>query len=313
MTKLSDQITFFSKHGYLNLGNVVDEMLCEDLLTKIKEKQEISPDIFLLQEVFEKNPVYKGVNPVPGRNMLENFPQELDQVESSEGIVSVLDRVLGDSYGILNRKVICGVPESWIPEWVLSIIRENPVNNLGAYIKPEYRNMTYFYGIDFHQDIIDWPGRDLDFITLYVYLHDVGEKDAPLRLLTDTHKFGVDSFPHKLTLIETNENAWEYKSSVTNEKMNCDFLTITGKTGNVGLWHSCTLHGTQPNQNTMARLSLRYLIARHSDSKDAVIDKMNKNMDSHRFREDMRHDLDEEGSAKLKKNYLYDQYWEKKI
>ena len=31
------------------------------------------------------------------------------------------------------------------------------VANLGPYIKQKYRDITYFRGIDFHQDIIDYP------------------------------------------------------------------------------------------------------------------------------------------------------------
>jgi len=311
MNDLEVQIGSFIEHGYLNLGSVVDKTTCTSLLKDIRAEQLLSPEIFLSETEFDQNPVYKGVNPVPGRNILEHFQNKLDNIESCDVVVSTLSRVLGDQYEILNKKVICGVPETWIPDWVLERIRDNPVNNLGAYIKPEFRNITYFYGIDFHQDIIDWPGRELDFITLYVYLHEVDEQDAPLQVLSDSHRLGVDQFPHDLKIIDEESNRWHFKSAVTDDEINCRNLTITGEAGNVGLWHSCTLHGTQPNKNDTERLSLRYLIRKLPDSKGAALDEINKRLEGGLFSEAMRQDLNKEGKAQLKKNYLYRKQQEK--
>ena len=66
---------------------------------------------------------------------------------------------VGEGYEILNKKIVCGVPESSVPPWLRARILGNPVNNLGAYVRPEYRDITYFYGIDFHQDLIDYKNR----------------------------------------------------------------------------------------------------------------------------------------------------------
>ncbi len=165
--------------------------------------------------------------------------------------------------------------------------------------------MTYFYEIDFHQDIIDWPGRDLDFITLYVYLHEVSDLDAPLQVLSGSHQLGVDQFPHDLTLIDEQNKIWDFKNAITNEVVKCQFLTISGQTGNVGLWHSCTLHRTEPNKNYTERLSLRYLIRKLPESRGAAIDEIKGRLKSGLFTEAMRLDLDKEGHAQLKKNHLY--------
>ena len=88
-----------------------------------------------------------------------------------------------NGYETLNKKVVCGVPASAVPAWLKARITDNPVNNLGAYVRPEYRDVTYFYGIDFHQDLIDYKAREADFVTLYIYLHPVTRADAPLFLL----------------------------------------------------------------------------------------------------------------------------------
>jgi len=305
MNDLDAQISGFIDHGYLNLGSVVDQNVCAELLSQLRKSQPISPKIFLTESEFDQNPVYKGVNPIPGRNILENYQGELDKIENSDVVVATLSRVLGDQYEMLNKKVICGVPENWIPDWVLTRIQDNPVNNLGAYVRPEYRNMTYFYGIDFHQDIIDWPGRELDFITLYVYLHQVTELDAPLQVLSGSHQLGVDQFPHDLKQVDEKHKTWRFNSALHGDAVNCQHLTITGKVGNVGLWHSCTLHGTQPNKHDAERLSLRYLIRKLPESKGAAIDIINSKISSGLFTEAMRMDLDKDGQTQLKKNYLY--------
>ena len=65
------------------------------------------------------------------------------------------------------------MPATAVPDWLKARILGNPVNNLGAYVRPQYRDVTYFYGIDFHQDLIDYKAREADFLTLYVYLHPV--------------------------------------------------------------------------------------------------------------------------------------------
>ncbi len=305
LQQVDDTKTFFLKRGYLNLGSVVDSWACLDLLEKIKLKQMVSPEIFLEQEEFDANPVFRGVNPMPGHNILEFFPEELASIETTPAIVAALTEVLGDHYEIFNKKVICGVPENWIPDWLMERIKENPVNNLGAYVRPEFRNVTYFYGIDFHQDIIDWPDSEPDFITLYIYLHKVSENDAPLQLLEGSHALGVDRFPHHLELNTEGDVNWSYASSIIERKTDCAHLTITGKTGHVGLWHACTLHGTQPNLSMQPRLSLRYLIRRMPDSKNAAIDQVNDALPVKKFSKDMRLDLDQQGKTTIKRNYLY--------
>ena len=123
--------------------------------------------------------------------------------------------LLGPGYEILNRKVVCGVPADAVPAWLRQRILGNPVNNLGAYVKPQYRDVTYFYGIDFHQDLIDYQAREADFITLYIYLHPVTRADAPLYLLEGSHALGGSVFPHDLT--RTTEDAWRYRNGAYGE------------------------------------------------------------------------------------------------
>ncbi|HMO43803.1 MAG TPA: hypothetical protein PKB04_10910, partial [Phenylobacterium sp.] len=171
---------------------------------------------------------------------LERYEDRLGFVEQVPHIVDALGALLGTDYEILNRKVVCGVPQSAVPEWLRRRILGNPVNNLGAYVRPDYRDITYFYGIDFHQDLIDYRDRPADFLTLYVYLHPVGPQDAPLFLLEGSHRFGGTVFPHDLRRDGAEE--WVYgdgagRSLRTRQKV------LTGPAGLAAIWHACTLHG----------------------------------------------------------------------
>ena len=65
-------------------------------------------------------------------------------------------------------------------------------------MKYRNQNCTFFRGIDFHQDIIDFPTRNPDFITFYLYLTDVSETDAPIQVLKRSNKILNQVFPHKL-------------------------------------------------------------------------------------------------------------------
>lgn len=302
----------FAIDGYANLGSVVDPRICTKLLSEIRSDQEFSSEIFLDEKSFLTNPEYTGVNPVPGRNILEQYEELASSIEGAAVVESFLADLLGEGHYIIRKKVICGVPEKWMPGWVLERIRKNSVNNLGAYIKPEYRNITYFYGIDFHQDIIDLAGRELDFITLYVYLHDVVQKDAPLILLPGSHQFGVDKFPHELSLVDESEKKWRYVNSESGSTTESNQLVITGNTGNVALWHPCMLHGTHPNYGDEERISLRYLIAKDPDINNTFLDQVNEGIAKTKFENSMRVDQTKDCEPCMKKNYLFEQYQSRK-
>src|SRR5579863_7032960 len=49
--------------------------------------------------------------------------------------IGVLANLLGDNYVVLDKKLVCGVPETWLPDWLIRRIKGNPVNNLGPYVR----------------------------------------------------------------------------------------------------------------------------------------------------------------------------------
>jgi hypothetical protein len=289
--------------GYHVFADGVDADAAAALLAKIRATRGFDSSLFQSEAQFDADPVYVGVNPREGRNLLDTFADHLAFVERDPGVVEGLTAVLGGGYQLLNRKIVCGVPASAVPAWLRRRITDNPVNNLGAYVKPAWRDVTYFYGIDFHQDLIDFKDRDADFVTLYVYLHEVGEHDAPLFLLEDSHRLGATRFPHDLA---RNAAGWLYGdrrggSVQTRQKM------LTGPAGYAAMWHPCTLHGTQPDAADNERLSLRYLFAKapnapKSQGWNAGIDAVNANLAGPIRLTTTRNDLDAAGAAVVKGN-----------
>ena len=185
----------FADLGYHLFDRPVDPEAAARLLATLRAERRYDESLFLSEADFDADPQHRGVNPRPGRNLLERFEGELGFVEQAPHIVSALTALLGPGYRVMDRKVVCGVPATAVPAWLRARITDNPVNNLGPYVKPHFRDVTYFYGIDFHQDLIDFKEREADFITLYVYLHRVTRADAPLFVLENSHSLGASVFP----------------------------------------------------------------------------------------------------------------------
>jgi hypothetical protein len=276
----------------------LDAAAATALLADIRATRHFDHRLFLTEAEFDADPQYTGVNPAPGRNVLERFDDQLAFVERAPQIVDALTAVLGPGYTILNKKVVCGVPETSIPEWLRKRILGNPVNNLGAYVRPEHRDITYFYGIDFHQDLIDYKDRPADFLTLYIYLHPVTRQDAPLFVLTGSHRLGGTVFPHDLA--RSGPDSWTYRDRRGGETETRE-LILTGDTGFAAMWHACTLHGTQPDSADHERISLRYLLARGPAAR-AGIDAVNATLDGPLSLEATRVDLADDGRAVIKAN-----------
>ena len=297
----STQIYKLVEEGYCSLGEVINKQKCRQLLEFIKSTRNFGMDLFIEEEYFRSNPQYKGVNPCPGRNILEGL--DISFIECNEIIHTLLSEVLGQGYLVVLKKVICGVPKEWIPNWVLSEINSIPVANLGAFIKPQYRDITYFHGIDFHQDIIDYKNRRSDFITLYVYLDDVSEVESPLFIIPRSHIFGVTAFPHDLVPSGHASNGWVYSNRQGNYQLVLHHI-LTGSTGSVWFWHPCLLHGTQPTTISRSRISLRYIIERSASASSAFLDYVNSKVKGPLSLESTRIDLNENGKSILRGNII---------
>ena len=124
---------FFIENGFFKLKNISKE-LCEESLRIIKNNRIFGSNLFLDESEFNNQTVRWGTNPKPGRNLTEklNIDLIIDEIKDE------ITEVLGDGFEVMFPKVICGVPESWLPEYVKEEIHMNAIPNLGAFIKPGY-------------------------------------------------------------------------------------------------------------------------------------------------------------------------------
>ena len=281
----------------------------QNVYNKILASRDFGPNLFLSEAEYLEQENHLKANPTREYNFLNQFDSDLAFIEEDKSVSSLLHEALGQDYDVVLRKLVCGVPESWLPDWVKPKIEGINVANLGAYIKHEYRDVTYFRGIDFHQDIIDWPqgSTDLDpstFLTLYVYIHDVDKYDSPLHILPGSHKLGATLFPHNLKNKEGKD--WEYRSD-SGDTMTCQDIELVGKSGYVGIWHNCTLHGTQPvkNESEKFRISIRYLMGKSNENSEHTgIDDINEEITGELRPIRTRQDLDQNGKATMKGNII---------
>lgn len=290
-------------------GEILDVSRTQALYQAMIKVRAFDGSLFMDQAEYLAQENHFNANPTQAFNFLNQFEPQLQFIEQDPRLTAVLDELLGDDYQVVIRKAVCGVPDAWLPDWIREKIRDVNVANLGPYIKKPFRDITYFRGIDFHQDIIDWPkGRvELDpstFLTLYVYLHDVSEHDSPLHLMPGSHRLGATLFPHRLQHLEGDR--WAYSDEQGNS-LQCSDLKLIGGAGYVGLWHNCTLHGTRPvaHESEQFRLSLRYLLGKsNGNSKRTAIDEINRLIKGELTPIRTRRDLDEKGVAQIRGNII---------
>ncbi len=290
-------IDHFIDDGFYELGSVVSKDACDELLTKVRETREFSSKLFLSKDEFLKNPEFRNKNPKKGKNNLAE-QLDLDFIEKNPMIQEAMKKVLGPNYNILLKKFIVSVPLQWVPDWIVEETKDIALTNLGPYIRPEYSDMTYFIGVDFHQDLIDYNNKTANFVTLYVYLDEVDENMSPLVLVPKSHIFGADTFPHDITV--NNNETLTYNNKKGREE-NFELKTITGKKGSVNFWTAFTLHGTRPTpENIKSRISLRYLIEKDpNNSKNYLIDDLITNLEGPSSITITRDDQDEKGKISL--------------
>ena len=143
-------------NGFYIFDELLNEESIDNLFKKMTDARTFSADLFTSENEYntlQKNHLHS--NPTTDFNFLNKFSDDLRFIEENTAIKGLITEFLGDDYEIVIKKLVCGVPKSWLPEWVKTKIDGVNVANLGPYIKQKYRDITYFRGIDFHQDIID--------------------------------------------------------------------------------------------------------------------------------------------------------------
>lgn len=273
INKINKYLKQFQNNGFVELNELLDKKKCKSLYRKIINNRKWDSTLFDSEKNFLKKKQFKKTNPGKGKsNLAESY--NLDFIEKNNIIKKMLNNILGPHYEIILKKFVVGSPAEWIPKWLKKKIEKNLAANLGPYIKKKYRDVTYFRGIDYHMDQIDFPNNKSDFVTLYIYLNDTNLKMSPLNIVQKSHIFGSTKFPH---IIKKTSNKNYVKYGANKNKLK-KFRTkvLMGKSGTAYIWTCLTLHGTKPHdKNDQFRISLRYLIKKSKkNKKDFLLDKL---------------------------------------
>lgn len=291
----------FINNGFFYFRSFLNDKKCSKLLRTVYKNRNFK-NIFLSEKKFyqnyKKNKSKTGLNPGPGRNLLHKL--DCNFIFENEKFKKIMKLVLGDRYRILDYKLVMGMPQSKIPKWIIKRTHNYHSVNLAEYINQKFRDLTYFKGIDFHQDIIDFPDRDPDFVTAYIYLDQVNENTSPLYLIPKSHQLGADTFPHNLKFIN---NKVYYK--VKRNKIISKTKMLSGKSGTLSIWHPFMLHGTKPHEFDKPRISVRILATKNRKSViGCLLDQINNKIKGKKILKIRRSDLNEKGKVTKKNNMI---------
>ena len=266
MEKNNSQLRTFIKEGFYSLDETLGNKYCTKLMNQIFSDKSYSPNMFLNETEFNKNAnPFNKTNPGPGVcNLAEQY--NLDFIFKNHNIVDMLTRLLGKNYRTEIYKFVMGVPNSWIPEWIKKrILSFGGSNNLNPYMKKKYRDVTCYYGAEYHQDSIDYSGnkalKSKSFLVMYIYFEKVTLDDAPIIVVPGSHIYGAGTFPH--SIIER-KNSIKYNPK-NNKNVYLPVKVVTGEIGTVNLWHSLTLHKTTIVKSKYPRISLKIVFEKTSD------------------------------------------------
>ena len=285
------ELNNFLENGYIKKENIFDDNLIDSVLNQVNKSRKLDHSLFFSKKeyFFRKNlDIYlkkkipwiygnyvnlkKKYFPTPkqpeafrrSNNLANNL--NLDFIEKNKSFVDMCHTILGDNYTTILKKIVISASEHWMPDFVIEELKNSQIKGLKDFVRPKYRDVTYFNGIAFHQDYIDHHGKDFRYMTGYIYLNDVDITMSPLYLILKSHKFLATKFPHNLKYDKLKEEFSYYNDQFDKCLEKLKYLTLTGKKGSAYFWTPYTLHGTPQQLGNIPRISLRYLIK--SNSKD---------------------------------------------
>lgn len=292
----------FLEDGVESLEGVLDPSACQSLYDHVLVDRPFSPEMFVAEDAYRANPVRRHVNPIQGeRNLIESY--DLSFIEENPRFQAAIGRVLGRGYKIERRKFVISLPQAWVPAWVCAEIEGASSANINPYLRPEFRDVTYMQGIDFHQDMIDFRDREPDFVTCYVYLAPVGADDSPIHLIPGSHRLGATTFPHDLEMLHGSSPRIRYRAG-EGRAVELRVDRLTGGAGQAWFWHSCLLHGTRPNTGDRPRVSVRYIIQKDAADPGTLLDRDNARLLGSRSLARTRVDVDESGALVQRRNVI---------
>ena len=273
-----NSLDHFSEEGFWEFPGSLDEQAATALYAKIYASRPFDQDLFISESEWNNGTQsHAHTNPRVGRNILESFPDSLAFVEKNPQLISEASALLGKDFTWLYKKIVSRLPLSSLPQWVVDFIDKKPANTLNAFIKPEFRDISYYLENDLHQDIIDYARlpadqRDHRLISLYVQLDEVSKENAPLCLLPRTHQYGATAYQHDVKKISHDQWLYDTRLGTT---METTIKHIVGPAGHATMWHSCLLHGARFVREGKPRLVLRYMLGRSPTAESCGLDDVN--------------------------------------
>ena len=293
---MNQEIEQFKRSGVLEINELLDKDKCASIYKKILNDRNWGEQLFRSESEVISSPQLTKNNPGKGvHNLAEKF--DLSFIENNQTIRNYLNLILGKNYYIKLKKITIAACDEWIPKWLKDKVSKALQPNLGSYIKEQYRNVTYFRGIEFHQDLLDFSDTNADFITMYVYLNDIDTTMSPITTIENSHIYGSTRFPHYLKEDKKDDNYIYYGIDENNCKR-FKKKRLVGKMGSVYIWTGCTLHGAVPSKlSNDFRVSLRYTIKKQNSEK-SIIDNMTGQFFTGKKGE-LRDDIDQEKIKKI--------------
>ncbi len=280
-----DFLSRFSEEGYYCCERILEAAACARAETAIRNSRPFGPELFMTEEAYNASEkTHYGTNPLPGRNILDTLDTTF--VTANHSLRSYIAALLGENFRWFYSKLVCRVPRDAMPAWVLNGIGLGPTTTLGAFIKPEYRDIAYYHDNEIHQDIMDYArmpeeNKEHRLITLYVYLDDVTLRDAPTCVAPGTHLLGAGNFPYDIT---KTGSTWQYRHA-SGQSMETSLKPVPTPAGSVLMWHSCLLHGAKPIADGRWRFGIRYMLACAKGAKNIPLDTINARIQNPLYQE----------------------------
>ena len=258
-------VSEFMRAGAYVFDERLSERACAALLADVRRGQKIDETLFLSEAEFDA--VDSGA--AEPRRVAEAVDGKLAFVERAPQIVEALWSLLGPDYRILDRQVVCLLPEPLIPAWIKRRLEGVGNGELSAFVRPERRDVSYRARLDLRQEP-DAGAKPGEAVTLDLYLHSVTDADAPLRILEGSHRLGAFDAPANLA--RTGPGVWRYRNARLGD-LRLTERPVIADAGCAVLRHGWTLSGDAQGAQT-ARISLQYRFGRGA-TRQAGVDTVN--------------------------------------
>lgn len=279
---INNKINNFSNVGYSVIRGSFDKQKIKVLKKTIKSITPKTKHIFYSsKENFKKHARFQRITPgIYDHNILLDKRVNLEFIEKNKKFVSLITNLFKSDYYIEEKWLLKNIPIKLFPKWLKDEIKDIGMPQLNMYIKEKYRNTSYIYGLDYHQDN---GGRKRNSITVIIYLDDVTNyKDTPIRILPKTHILGATQYPHYCR--PTSDKKKIIYSDMFGNHMFTEDLKIYGKPGCAIIFNGYVLHGSEPSsQSSKERLALRYVLSPRKIVKSSIYQKSNDKIISGSF------------------------------